>query len=58
MLCLWYPRKQGDWDVIHEKNDFIKMPEDLASVKKQLECGKYTCLVLRTKLPRAYEIVL
>ena len=54
MLYIWYPKKQGDWDAIHEENDAIKMPEDLVSVKKQLKQGKHTCLVMRTEHPRAY----
>ena len=47
MLYFWYPKKQGDWDAIHEENDIIKTPEDLASVNKQLKQGKHTCLVMR-----------
>ena len=54
MLYFWYPKKQRDWGTIHEENDVI-MPEDLASVKKQLRQGKHTCLVMRTEHPGAYE---
>ena len=42
--------------MIHEENDAIRMPEELASIKKGLKQGKHTCLVMRTKHPRAYKI--
>ena len=58
MLYVWYPRKRGDWDTIHEENDVIEMPKEPASVKKQLKWGKHTCLAIRTEHLRAYEIVL
>ena len=58
MLYFWYPKKQGDWDAIHEENEVIEMSDYLVSVKKQLNQGKHTCLVMRTKHLRAYEIVL
>ena len=53
MLYVWYLRKQGDWDAIHEENDVIKTSEDLASAKKQLKNCKHTCLAMRTEHPRA-----
>ena len=56
MLYAWYPNKLGDWDRIHEENDFIETPEELASVKKKLRQGKHTSLVMRTEHHRAYEI--
>ena len=34
MLYVWYMKKQGDWDTIHEENDVIEMQEELANVKK------------------------
>ena len=40
MLYVWYPKKQRGWDVIHEENDIIEMPEDLASVKKEEKWSK------------------
>ena len=58
VLYVWYPKKRGDWDTIHEENDITEAPEKLASVKKQLKQGKHTCLVMRTEHPRDYEIVL
>ena len=56
MLYVWYLKKRGDWDTIHEENDVIEMSEELASVKKKLIWGKHTCLVMRTEHPRVYEI--
>ena len=56
MLYVWYLKKQGDWDAIHEENDIIKMSKELVTIKKQLKWGKHTCLVMRTKHLRAYEI--
>ena len=56
MLYVWYPKKQGDWDMIHEENDIMEMPEEVASVKKKLRQGKHTCLVMRMEHLRAYEI--
>ena len=41
--------------MIHEENDIIKMPGELASVKMRLKQGKHTYLVMRTEHPRAYE---
>ena len=58
MLYVWCWKKRGDWDTIHEENDVIKTPEDLAKVKKQLKQGKHACLVIRTEHPRDYETVL
>ena len=56
MLYVWYPKKRGDWDMIDEENDVIEMPEEVASVKKQLKGGKQACLAMRTEHPRAYGI--
>ena len=42
--------------MIHEENNIIKMPEEVVSAKKKLRQGKFTCLVMRTEHPRAYEI--
>ena len=53
MLHVWYPKKQGDWDTIHEENDIIKTEKELANVKKQLKRGKHTCLVMRMEHLRA-----
>ena len=44
--------------MIQKVNDVTEMPEELASVKKQLKWGKHICLAMRTEHPRAYEIVL
>ena len=36
MFYVWYSKKGGDWDVIHEEKNFIKMPEEVESAKKKL----------------------
>ena len=56
MLYDWYPKTRTDLDVIHEENDVIEMPEELVNVKKQLNLGKHTCLIMTMEHPRAYEI--
>ena len=56
ILYVWYLKKPGDWDTIHEENDVIEMPEELLSVKKKLRQGKHTCLVMRTEHLRSYKI--
>ena len=56
MLYVWYPKKRGDWDTIHEEIEAIETLEELANVEKQLKQGKHTCLVMRNEHPRAYEI--
>ena len=56
MLCVWYLKKQGDWDTIHEENNIFKTPEKVVSAKKKLRPGKHTCLVMRTEHLRAYKI--
>ena len=43
-------------NIIHEENDVIEMPEELANVKEQLKQSKHTCLIMRIEHPRAYEI--
>ena len=57
MLYVWYLKKQRDWDTVHEEIDVTEMPEEAASVKKQLKQGNRICLVIRTDHPRAYKIV-
>ena len=44
--------------MIHEENNFIKMPEEVASTKKKLRQCKHTCLVMRMEHSRVYEICL
>ena len=56
MLYVWYPKNQTDLNIIHEENDVIKTPEELANVKKQLKLDKHTCLIMRMEHQRAYEI--
>ena len=56
MLYVWYSKNRTDLNTIHEENDVIETTEELANVKKQLKLGKYTCLIMRMELPRAYEI--
>ena len=57
MLYFWHPKKQGDWYMIHEENNVIKMLEEVVSANDKLRQGKHTCLVMRTEHLRAYEIV-
>ena len=56
ILYVWYLKEQGDWDMIHEENDIIEMPEEVVSAKKKLRQGKHTYLVMRMEHPRAYKI--
>ena len=56
MLYIWHPKNRTDLNTIHEENDVIETPEELANVKEQLKPGKHTCLILRMKHPRTYEI--
>ena len=56
MLYIWYPKNRTDLKVIHEENDVIETPEELARVKAQLKWGKLTCFIMRMEHPRAYEI--
>ena len=55
MLYVWYPKNRTDLNTIHEENDVIEM-EELARVKAQLKRGKHTCLIMRMKHPRAYQV--
>ena len=55
MLYVWYPKNRTDLNTIHEENDIIG-PEELARVKAQLKRGKHTCLIMRMKHPRAYQV--
>ena len=48
MLYVWYPKKRGDWDTIHDENDIIETREKLVSIKKQLKRGKHACLLMST----------
>ena len=56
MIYVWYPKNRTDLNAIHEENDGIEMPEELARVKRELKRGKPTCLIMRMEHPRAYEI--
>ena len=56
MLYIWYPKIRTDLNVIHEEDDVIETPEELARVKKKLKWGKHTCLIMRMEHSRAYEI--
>ena len=42
--------------MIHEENDIIEMPEEVASAKKKIRQGKHPCLLMRTEHQRAYKI--
>ena len=37
MLYVWYPKNRTDLNTIHEENDVIETPEELARVKKKLK---------------------
>ena len=39
MLHIWYPKNRTDLNAIHEENDLIETPEELANVKAQLKRG-------------------
>ena len=56
MLYVWYPKNRTDLNIIHEENDVIETPEELARVKGALKLGKHTCLIMRMEHPRAYMI--
>ena len=56
MLYVWYPKNRTDLNIIHEENDVIETPEELARVKAQLKWGKRTCLIMRMEHPRAYGV--
>ena len=56
MIYVWYLKNRTDLNTIHEENDVIETQEELARVKVQLKCGKHTCLIMRMKHRRAYEI--
>ena len=56
MLYVWYPKNRMDLNTIHEENDVIEMPEELARVKRELKWGKHTGLIMRMEHPRAYKI--
>ena len=57
MLYVWYPKNRTDLNIIHEENDIIETPEELARVKAQLKRGKHTCLITRIEHPRAYRVL-
>ena len=57
VLYIWYPKNRTDLNVIHEENNVIETPEELANVKKKLKQGKHTCLIMRMEHPRSYEIL-
>ena len=56
MLYVWYPKNRTDLNIIHEENDVIETPEELARVKAQLKRGKHTCLIMRMEHPRVYQV--
>ena len=56
MIYVWYLKNRTDLNAIHEENDVIETPEELARVKAQLKRGNHTCLIMRMEHPRAYEI--
>ena len=56
MLYISYPKNRTDLNTIHDKNDVMETPEELANVKKQLKQGKHSRLMMRMEHPRAYEI--
>ena len=56
MLYVWYQKKRGDWDAVHEENDVIETQGEIANVKKKLRQCKHNCLIMRTVQPIANEI--
>ena len=56
ILYVSYPKNRTDLNIIHEANDVIETPEELARVKAQLKQGKHTCLIMRMEHPRAYGV--
>ena len=56
MLYVWYPKNRTDLNTIHEGNDVIETPQELANVKKKLKMGKHICLIMRMEHSRAYEV--
>ena len=49
MLYVWYQKKRGDQDAIHEENKVIKMQGKIANVKERLRQEKRTCLIMRVE---------
>ena len=39
VIYIWYLKKGGDWDTIHEENEVIRTSDKLVSVKEQLKQG-------------------
>ena len=56
MLYVWFQKKRGDWDAVHEENRVIRMQGEIENVNEQLRQEKHTCLIMRMEQPLAYEI--
>ena len=56
MIYVWYHRNKTNLKIIHNENDVIETPEELARVKAQLKWGKHTCLIMKMEHPRAYQV--
>ena len=56
MLYIWYPKNRTHLNTIHEENDVIETPEELARVKAQLKQGKHACFIMRMEQPRTYQV--
>ena len=56
MLYVWFQKKRGDWEAVHEENRVIRMQGDIENVNEQLRQEKHTCLIMRMEQPLAYEI--
>ena len=56
MLYVWCPDNKTDLITIYEEKDVIETQEELANIKKQLKQDEHTCLIMRNKHPKAYEI--
>ena len=41
MLYVWYPKMKMDLNIIHEKNDIIETPEELANVNAGINLTGY-----------------
>ena len=54
-IFTWYPKERGDMRTNHEENDVLTN-EELIVVKEHLKNVKQTCLYIRNKYPRVFNI--
>lgn len=55
-LFLWYPPEKSDLKLVDEETNVIP-PDQMESIKEQLQSGEHTCLYVRLSYPRAFEII-